>query len=503
MRILLDTNIIIHREAGTVVNKDIGILFRWIDNLHYTKCVHPVTVNEISKYKDPKTLRSFNIKLDNYNVLKTEAPLNRDLERVSQEIDKKENDINDTRLLNELVCDRVDILITEDRKILYKATLLNVIDRVFTIDSFLEKITSEHPGLTDYKVLAVKKELFGNINLSDDFFDSLRKDYVGFERWFNKKADELAYICKQGDSTLAFLYLKVEDKEESYADIKPSFRPKKRLKVGTFKVNLNGFKLGERFLKIIFDNAICLNVEEIYVTIFDRTLEQERLINLLQDFGFYKHGNKISASGEELVFVRDFSIKVDINNPKITYPYISSSSEKFIVPIYPDYHTNLFPDSILKTESPKDFEENEPYRNAISKVYITRSFERNLKSGNLIIFYRTGGLYKGVITTIGIVESIVTNIKDEKQFISLCKKRSVFTDEELSTHWNYDRRNRPFIVNFLYVNSFPKRINMQRLIELGVIANVNSAPRGFTRITQKNFIDIIREAQVYEGIIVD
>lgn len=89
MRILLDTNIIIHREAGTVVNKDIGILFRWIDNLHYTKCVHPVTVNEISKYKDPKTLRSFNIKLDNYNVLKTEAPLNRDLERVSQEIDKK------------------------------------------------------------------------------------------------------------------------------------------------------------------------------------------------------------------------------------------------------------------------------------------------------------------------------------------------------------------------------------------------------------------------------
>lgn len=44
---------------------------------------------------------------------------------------------------------------------------------------------------------------------------------------------------------------------------------------------------------------------------------------------------------------------------------------------------------------------------------------------------------------------------------------------------------------------------MQRLIELGVIANVNSAPRGFTRITQKNFIDIIREAQVYEGIIVD
>ena len=41
-KILLDTNIIIHREATTVVNQDIGILFNWIDKLKYSKYIHPL-----------------------------------------------------------------------------------------------------------------------------------------------------------------------------------------------------------------------------------------------------------------------------------------------------------------------------------------------------------------------------------------------------------------------------------------------------------------------------
>ena len=33
MKVLLDTKIVIHREAATIINEDIGILFRWLDNL--------------------------------------------------------------------------------------------------------------------------------------------------------------------------------------------------------------------------------------------------------------------------------------------------------------------------------------------------------------------------------------------------------------------------------------------------------------------------------------
>lgn len=136
-------------------------------------------------------------------------------------------------------------------------------------------------------------------------------------------------------------------------------------------------------------------------------------------------------------------------------------------------------------------------------MYFSRSYERNLKSGDPIVFYRTGGYYIGVVSTIGVVEKIITDIKDEHEFISLCKKRSLFTDEELLKHWNYDKQRRPFVVEFLYTYSFPKRPNLKRLIELGVIADSTSAPRRFTHISRNKFELILKEAQVDESIIVD
>ncbi|MGE6230911.1 PIN domain-containing protein [Paenibacillus chitinolyticus] len=498
MRVLLDTNIIIHRETSSIVKNEIGILFRWLDKLNYSKCVHPITANELQKHKDKNTVNSMLIKLDSYHLLKTEAPWNTHLQELSQKYDKNTNDINDSKILNELIAKRVDILITEDRKMYFKAARLNFADKVFTIDSFLEKITSEHPELIQYKVLSVTKEYFGNIDISDNFFYSLKEDYPGFEKWFNKKSDEMAYICKIDEKISAFLYLKIEGTDENYSNIYPPFPKKRRLKIGTFKVTLNGYKLGERFIKIIIDNALKARVDEIYVTIFDKTIDQIRLINLLSDYGFTKHGLK---DGSELVYTRDFLPAFDDSNPKFTFPYVNTNKQVFLAPIYPEYHTNLLPDSILRTESPKNYVENEPFRNAISKVFISRSMERNLYPGDMIIFYRTGGYHTSVVTTLGIVESVVTNISDPEQFISLCKKRSVFNDKELLEFW-YFKKSKPFIVNFLYSYSFPKRINMKRLIELGVLQSVHSAPRGFMRITYQNFKDIIREAQVDERIII-
>jgi hypothetical protein len=127
-------------------------------------------------------------------------------------LDTTENAQNDTSLLSELFAGRVDILISEDRGIHAKAELLGISTKVFTIDDFLEKVTAEHPNLVDYRVLAVKKELFGNVALTDPFFDSFNRDYVDFARWFNRKSDELAYVSKTEDGKLvAFLYLKLEE----------------------------------------------------------------------------------------------------------------------------------------------------------------------------------------------------------------------------------------------------------------------------------------------------
>jgi predicted nucleic acid-binding protein len=508
MKILLDTNIIIHREASTVVNQDIGVLFNWIDKLGHQKCIHPTTIAEIQKHRDPKVVKTMSVKLRSYTQMQTEAPIGQLVKSVSDKVDKNENDWNDTKILNEVFCGRIEALITEDRKIHFKANLLGIADKVFTIDAFLEKVNSENPKLTDYKVLSVKKEFFGNINIDDPFFDSFKEDYTGFEKWFAKKSDEIAYICfDDNNNILAFLYIKIEGYDENYNDITPQFSKKKRLKIGTFKVVMNGFKLGERFLKIIFDNALINNVDEVYVTIFNKRIEQQRLIQLLADWGFESYGEKASVSGNELVLCRDFSKRANKISPKLTYPYIDKDTNFWIVPIYPAYHTELFPDSILRTESPNNFIESEPHRNAISKVYVSRSIERGLKPGDVVVFYRTAepgkdAYYSSVVSTIGVVESVVTSIKSESDFVSLCRKRSVFTDAQLKEHWNYNPRWRPFIVNFLYVYSFPKRPNRKDLIDLGIFAG-NYAPRGFDRISRESFEQILKLSLTNESFIVN
>ncbi len=504
MRVLLDTNILIHREAATIVRQEIGKLFFWLDKLKYEKCVHPASLEEIAKHQDERVRKTFQTKLRAYHVLKTIAPVGAAVQQVAKD-DQTDNDRNDTLLINELYADRVDVLISEDRGLHTKTLLLGIADRAFTIDSFLEKVTAEHPDLVDYKILAVNKVLFGQVDVSTGFFDSFREDYGGlaYSKWFNKKADENAYVCYEGMTLVAFLYLKIEDTSENYSDIEPRFKPKRGLKIGTFKVELNGYKLGERFLKIVFDNALRQNVEEVYVTIFPRTISQQRLIKLLEDFGFEEHGSKVSVSEPEAVYVRDMTPRFDAEDPKLTFPYIGRSSRVFIVPIKPEYHTNLLPDSILKTESPVDFIEQEPYRNAIRKVYVSRSMFRDLQKGDGIVFYRTGGYYRGVVTTVGIVEGVYRAVKDEDHFISLCRKRSVFSDEELREQWNFRKHNRPFIVCFLYAYSFPRRPTLKELIEHDIIRDIESVPRGFEKITANQFATILSISKTDPRIVVD
>ena len=502
MKALLDTNIIIHREsASPSVNQDIGILFKWLDKSKYTKCIHQLTVQEIQKNSNKTTVRAFDIKMSSYEILPSIAPIADEVKEISAE-DHSENDRIDTALLNELYSERVDILISEDKRIHYKASILRLDEKVYSINSFLEKITSENPDLIDYKVLSVRQKLFGEINLNDPFFDSFKEDYPEFDKWFRKKANEKVYVTinKLNNLILSFLYLKPENKDDVYSDIEPIFKLKKRLKIGTFKIVSNGVRLGERFLKIVFDNALANKVDEIYVTIFNKRDEQQRLIDLLVEWGFILWGKKDSG---ELVYTRNFERKFNIENPRFSFPYISKSSDFFIVPIYPEYHTELFPDSILRTESPLSFEDNEPYRNAIQKVYVSRSYERNIAKGDILVFYRTGGIYKGVVSTICITDDVIFNFEDEDEFVNACLKRSVYSEESLRNQWRYNSKSRPFIVSMLYTYSFPQRANLKTLIENNIISGIDDVPRGLKKISLEKFETILKLTNTDESFIVN
>lgn len=501
MRILLDTNIIIHREASKVVNQDIGLLFNWLDRLHYEKCIHPDSIREISKHQNKSLVDTMRVKLANYHELKT---LSADSEVIIEirKRDQSENDEIDTNIIKELFNERVDFVITEDRGIHRKGAKLGIAEKVYKIDAFIEKVVAENPDLIDYKVLSVKKDHFGNLDLSDNFFSSFKEDYKEFERWFNRKSDKIAYVSKVDREVKAFLYLKIEDSgSEPYHDIIPQFKPKKRLKIGTFKVVSTGFKLGERFLKIIFDNALQYKVDEIYVTIFNKRDEQIRLIKLLEDWGFVYWGKKQTSNGEEQVYVKNMPSLDHTPSIRKLFPFIRKDTQKLIVPIWPDYHTELFPDSFLNTESPEDYEENEPHRNAIKKVYISRSFYKDINPGDLVLFYRTGGHYKGVVSTLGVIENIETNISNEQHFVRLCRKRSIFDDKELKRWWNYNPRIRPFVVNFLYLESFPMpKVNLALLRSKEILTN---APRGFEPISDDTFFNILKLARADESYFID
>jgi len=40
----------------------------------------------------------------------------------------------------------------------------------------------------------IRRVTFGNLNLDDPFFDSLKNAYAEFSDWFNRKAEEKAFV---------------------------------------------------------------------------------------------------------------------------------------------------------------------------------------------------------------------------------------------------------------------------------------------------------------------
>lgn len=496
MRVLLDTNIVIYRENKKITNYSIGHLFRWLDKLKYDKIIHPLTKKEIAEYQYADPAEAMTLKLDAYQELKTQAPMAAQVAAIAMTIDKNENDRVDTVLLNEVYQGRVDLLITEDKRLRRKAELLGLGHKVLSINAFLTVVTSENPELIEYKALAVRKVTIGTLDIHNSFFDSLRNAYVGFDAWLSKKCDEDAYICRDDTGQLlGFLYLKTESSEENYSDFSPCFQPKKRLKIGTFKVNATGFRLGERFIKIVLDNAIERNVDEVYVTLFEDRTELETLAMLLSRWGFENYGTKTSTG--EKVLIKQMKQYLPELSPRQNFPNLNYGVQKFILPILPQYHTSLLPDSILRNENESDFIAKTPYRYALQKAYISFAPERNIQPGDIVIFYRNGvqgnAGHTAVLTSIAIVEEAISDFASREEYMGHVQNRSVFTNDELERFWRQHGGNQ-IVLKFVFVKSFTKRPILKFLWDSDIIAFPNG-PRPFTRISDTQFNMILSEAQ--------
>ena len=99
VKTLLDTNIIIHRENTKVTNQSIGLLYYWLDKLHYEKMIHPYSVKELRKYGDAQMQKLYDVKLSSYIEMKTVAPQSEVFINSLKQIPISENDEIDNQLL--------------------------------------------------------------------------------------------------------------------------------------------------------------------------------------------------------------------------------------------------------------------------------------------------------------------------------------------------------------------------------------------------------------------
>lgn len=311
---------------------------------------------------------------------------------------------------------------------------------------------------------------FADIELSDSFFDSLRNNYVGFDDWFNKKAQagEKALVYYDGTQLKDFLYLKDENEEISLdGNTLPAQR---RLKVGTFKIERRGTNRGERFMKRILDIAILHDFQEVYVTMFDDTEELMHLRHFFEKYGFAVAGRKPHVDGRsESVLLRDMTNHT--NNIITDYPFVNrSAGNKYLLSIRPEYHTKLFPDSILKTENYNSLQDVSS-TNSINKIYICwMEGARNLKPEDKIIIYRMtdregSAAYRSVASSVCTVTEVMTisDFADIDEFIHYTNRYSVFSERDLR-YW-YNKKPNFIVIKMLYNIAFQKKVIRKDIIE--------------------------------------
>jgi DNA-directed RNA polymerase subunit H (RpoH/RPB5) len=297
-----------------------------------------------------------------------------------------------------------------------------------------------------------------------------------------------------------FLYLKTESASDITID--PPLPAGTALKVGTLKINAHGTKLGERFVKKVFDHAMSLGVDYIYVTVFDK---HDGLIALLERYGFEKRGEKTTHNGSEHVLIRTLNeISGDVVKD---FPHFEITNKQYyLLAIYPQYHSAFLPDSILNGES-HDILEDISHTNSIHKIYISGiNRTKCLKPGDIIAIYRTNdgkgkAYYRSVVSSLGVVEEVrqIKSFKSEAQFIKYAKPYSIFTIEQLKEY--FTSKQKSYIIKFTYNAALKKRIIRKRLIEECLIST--RTRWDFTRITEAQLRWIADTGEINESIIVN
>lgn len=283
--------------------------------------------------------------------------------------------------------------------------------------------------------------------------------------------------------------LKIEDEKEEYKEFLKPFQPGIRLKISTLKVVDTGKRIGETFIKIIVDKAIKEEVDEIYVTMFDK---QEFLIDMLEDYGFKKYTKKKtlrSDGGYELENVLVKSMK----NKENYYPFFEIKNNGiFLVPIRDNYHHLLFQESEKQIQlSLEDFQGKNTASNSLKKAYLCDSKIKQIQKGSILLFYSSG--IKKAITSLGIVDAVFNEFNSFEELYKLVKKRTAYDENELRKNYKKDK----LVILFKLYYSFDNYVNFEYLKDTGII---NGAIQSIQHITKEQLLKVLDKCKMKKEI---
>jgi hypothetical protein len=188
------------------------------------------------------------------------------------------------------------------------------------------------------------------------------------------------------------------------------------------------------------------------------------------------------------------------------YPLFRTNGRKaWLLAVYPEFHSQLLPDSILKNE-PKEIIKDVSHTNTIHKVYIGRLSLTRMKRGDIVVIYRTTdgvgpAFFRSVATSVCVIEETKAkkDFADEESFIEYASPHSVFSEEELRERYGSD--DRLYVAKMTYNSAFASRITRGRLLEE---VGISEQPRWDLReLTDTQVKAILDMGQVNARLIVD
>lgn len=431
MRILIDTNILIHLEDNKVVNDDFYLFYQIAVSNNCSILYHPHCIKDLSNDKNVERKQIIQSKLKKYSAMENVAILDDDFSKKIGE--KKENDKIDNAQLIQLLKGYVELFVTNDLGIHKKAKLLGLENQVMTSKKGFEYLDKrytlhipKHPILEHTSVRNLEEDF------ESSFFESLRTDYGGqkFMDWIYKcaKYDRKCYRLKIEGTLSALLIYNIENEK----DYEIQNITGKAIKICTLKVDDDalGLKLGELFINLMFQLAIHQKIDNIYITTYDK---QHALIYLLEKFGFVKKSVFVNNVGiNENLYLKSLNKEnqLGLDGTKL-HPFFRLESNKYIIPIKPNFYQTLFKDGNLRTPTlfdRQDYGLQEIHGNTIVKAYISKSQRLDLLPGDLLFFY-SSEKYKSIEPVGVLLEH--RRIDNFEELWSIVKSKTVYEQEDL------------------------------------------------------------------------